>query len=572
MADDALTLLERSLEAYRADPAAVLDPDALVQAARILIAAVPEALRPSDNQDAWALALRAPATLHLLRARELGSDGDADAEAAATLFGIIQRTTPAAVPEPLRPAVADPARQDLISRTRGVIAWEHHIAVLDQAAASAGSVAVLAEVALLWTAALEQTPAGDPGRARYWARLAAAQVTRFELTGAPADLDAAIGLYRRALDADFSGAPGAAVRAGRQHRARGWFRRAGPAASPAEAAGPAEAVSPAEAIGRDETTGQAEAAGGGFATHDLARASILSGPCDALRLRPERTGSAADLDAAVEAGQAAIAVAAGHPHLAGHLSNLGLALRSRSIRTGSAADLDAAVAASQAATGLIGEDDPLRAAALSNLGLALRLRFERAGSAADLDAAVAAGRAAVAAAPDSDPRRARMLGNLSIALRRRAEQTGSLPDLDAAVGAGWAAVASTPDNDPSHATVAANLGNALIARFERAGSAADLDAAVEASQTAVAVTPADHPDRAIKLSNLGAVLLTRFNQGGDCADLDAAVAASRAALAATPKDHPNHRVIKGNLALMRRARAERNGPGGSVADTGPDGG
>ena len=168
MADDALTLLDRSLEVYRADPAAVLDPDALVQAARILIAAVPEALRPSDNQDAWALALRAPATLHLLRARELGSDGDADAEAAATLFGIIQRTTPAAVPEPLRPAVADPARQDLISRTRGVIAWEHHRAVLDRAAASAGSVAVLAEVALLWTAALEQTPAGDPGRARYW--------------------------------------------------------------------------------------------------------------------------------------------------------------------------------------------------------------------------------------------------------------------------------------------------------------------------------------------------------------------------------------------------------------------
>jgi len=88
----------------------------------------------------------------------------------------------------------------------------------------------------------------------------------------------------------------------------------------------------------------------------------------------------------------------------------------------------------------------------------------------------------------------------------------------------------------------------------------------------VAVTPADHPDRAIKLSNLGAVLLTRFNQGGDCADLDAAVAAGRAALAATPKDHPNHRVIEGNLALMRRAQAERNGPGGGVADTGLDGG
>lgn len=101
MADDALTLLERSLEASRANPAAALDPGALVQAARILIAAVPEALRPSENQGAWALALCAPAALHLIRARELGDEGTADTQAAAILYGIIQRTTPGAVPEPL---------------------------------------------------------------------------------------------------------------------------------------------------------------------------------------------------------------------------------------------------------------------------------------------------------------------------------------------------------------------------------------------------------------------------------------------------------------------------------------
>jgi len=208
VADDALTLLHRYLEAYRADPRAVLAPDALIQAAGILTAAVPEALRPSQNQGVWALAVHAPAMLHLLRARELGDDGCADAEAAATLFGIIQRTTPGAVPEQVAPMAADPARQDLISRGRGVIAWEQPIAVLNAVAAGTRNLAILAEVARLWTAAIEQTPAGDPRRARYWTRLAATQVTRFELTGSAADIDGAIGVHRHAQDAYFGGAGG----------------------------------------------------------------------------------------------------------------------------------------------------------------------------------------------------------------------------------------------------------------------------------------------------------------------------------------------------------------------------
>jgi hypothetical protein len=156
MADDTLTLLEQRLEASREDPAAILDLEALLQAAEILVAAVPEALRPSEHQGAWALALRAPAMLHLIRAHELGDDGTADAEAALTLFGIIQRAAPAAVPEPVTRAAADPARQSLISSTRGAIAWERHIAVLDMVAADTHSDAIAAEVARLHVAALSQ--------------------------------------------------------------------------------------------------------------------------------------------------------------------------------------------------------------------------------------------------------------------------------------------------------------------------------------------------------------------------------------------------------------------------------
>jgi hypothetical protein len=49
------------------------------------------------------------------------------------------------------------------------------------------------------------------------------------------------------------------------------------------------------------------------------------------------------------------------------LSNLGLALRSRFERTGSAVDLDAAVEAGQTAAAIAAENDPGRAMLLANL-------------------------------------------------------------------------------------------------------------------------------------------------------------------------------------------------------------
>src|SRR5262249_43621525 len=140
-----------------------------------------------------------------------------------------------AVPEQVAPMAADPARQDLISRSHGVIAWEQHIAVLNAVAAGTRNLAILAEVARLWTAAIEQTPAGDPCRARCWTRLAATRVTRFELTGSAADLDGAIGAHRHALDVYFGRAGGGGTgQPGSRPRARTWFRRTRPAASPGE--------------------------------------------------------------------------------------------------------------------------------------------------------------------------------------------------------------------------------------------------------------------------------------------------------------------------------------------------
>ena len=78
------------------------------------------------------------------------------------------------------------------------------------------------------------------------------------------------------------------------------------------------------------------------------------------------------------------------------LSNLGAALQTRFERAGELADLDAAITAGQQAVAATPAGHPGRAAMLSNLGAALQTRFERAGELADLDAAIDAGQQAVA--------------------------------------------------------------------------------------------------------------------------------------------------------------------------------
>jgi hypothetical protein len=459
VADDPLTLLQRRLEAYTdTDPAAALDPEALVLAAEVLVVAVPKALEPSADQSQWALAVRVPATLHLIRARAL-NDATKDVEAAAALFGIVKRAMPEAVAGPFEEIAADPAIQDSISQTHGVFAWERHIAVLDDVATRAGSTAVVDAAALLWSAAINDSQEGSPAWAGYWRRFCATQMTRFKVTGSAADLDKAISLCRRVLDSASGGV-------------------------------------------RD---------GGATAMDQFALASILALLSDALCRRFERAGAAADLDAAVEAGQAAVAAAPpGHPDLPASLSNLALALESRSDRAGSAADLDAAVEFARTAVSFTAEDDPLRARALSNLSSVLRVRSRR---------------------------------------------TSSLPDLDAAVAAAQAAVATSAAGEPDYATFLSRFGNALLYRFERTGSLPDLDIAVEACRAAVASIPPGHPSQARLLGDVGGALLMRFQKTGALSDLDGCLEASQAALAATPADDPTHGVLAHNIAVLLETRA-----------------
>ena len=392
--------------------------------------------------------------------------------------------------------------------------------------------------------AVQATPADHPDRAGYLSNLGTALGTRFESTGAQADLDAAIQALQQAVQATPTDHPDRA----------GYLSNLGAALRIQSRRTGAQADLDAAIQALQQAV---------RATDHPDHAGSLSNFGTALLTRFGRTGAQADLDAAIQALQQAVqATPTDHPDHAGRLSNLGTALQDRFGRTGAQADLDAAIQALQQAVQATPTDHPNRAAILSNLGTALRDRFGRTGAQADLDAAIQALQQAVQATPTDHPNRAMYLSNLGTTLGIRFERTGKQADHDMAIQAMQAlqqAVQATPTDHPDYAMYLSNFGITLRNRFERTGAQADLDAAIQALQQAVQATPADHPDRAMYLSNLGTALGTRFERTGAQADLDAALQAEQQTVQATPADHPNRAMYLSNLGITLRNRFERTG-------------
>ena len=135
----------------------------------------------------------------------------------------------------------------------------------------------------------------------------------------------------------------------------------------------------------------------------IAGASGLPSAVDAMVARRAVTAATTLLDEALgspDPGLATEAVGlwkrvveatpAGHPGQADRLSSLGAALLILYWRTGVPADLDASIEAQQAAVDATPRDDPDWADCLSKLGIALHTRFTRTEVMADLDKAIEA--------------------------------------------------------------------------------------------------------------------------------------------------------------------------------------
>ena len=299
------------------------------------------------------------------------------------------------------------------------------------------------------------------------------------------------------------------------------------------------------------------AAVGAAPPDDSDRAGRLSNLGVALRRRFEWTGALADLEAAIEAGRAAVGAAPlDHPDRAGFLSNWAMTLCTRFERTGVTADLDRAVQGLQAAAEVTSAGSAEQAMYLSNMAGVLLLRYGKTGALEDLNEGIEAGRAAVEATTAGNPSRAKYLSNLGSALHSRFARSGNMADLDAAIQVTRTAVETSPGG-PSRAMYLSNLGFALRSRFERTGLLADLDAAIQSGQEAVEISHAEHPARALYLSNLGMALSMRFRRTWVLADLDAAIQAGQAAVQATPADHPGLANRMSSLGTALRDRFAR---------------
>ncbi|MFF7127284.1 CHAT domain-containing protein [Streptomyces sp. NPDC008240] len=344
-----------------------------------------------------------------------------------------------------------------------------------------------------------------PDRAVRLYKLGEAMWSHFELTGAMADLDAAIDHFREAAVAapvdhperiDILTAFGGAL-----------SKRSEQMGRVADADAAIECLTEALALAPPE---------------EPDRLRVLNNLAGALRSRFELTGVMAYLDAAIDRFREAAAAAHDADDRAMTLTNLGNAFRERGERLAAVADADAAVDCLTEAVGFTSADDPHRAMRLSKLGIALRSRYDRTKVPEDLNAAINCLRQAVGFAHGL-PDRAGILTNLGGALKRRFAQTDESADLDAAIDCLTEAVETAPADNLIRAVLLNNLGDALRTRFGRVGASADLDTAIDRLAEAVAATPAQHPDRTLSLSNLADMLQARYGRNRGAADLDEAI-------------------------------------------------
>ncbi|MEU3097010.1 CHAT domain-containing protein [Streptomyces sp. NPDC006967] len=394
--------------------------------------------------------------------------------------------------------------------------------------------------------ALAVTPDDNPNRAGYLSGLASALHLGSRLTNSLEELDAAVGLARDAVDTS---------PAGHELRPTLLHTVATIRFTRYEQSGSVDDLEAAIAAGREAASAPP--------TGSLDRAAPLVALGTALRARFERAADPQDLTDAVAAfREAADAAPPDHPHRGAVVANLGIALQVRFERQGDPLDLDASVTAGREAAGLFPARRPYRATVLSNLGTALRTRFMHTGAMSDVDEAIGHLREAADLAAPGTPQRGLCCANLGTALYARFDRLHDRDDLDDAITVGREAVEATPGTSPNAGSRLSALSAELRTRYQYFGDLGDLDEAITVGRKAVAAVdaaPAGHPHRPGYLSNLVAALGIRYEHRGDTRDLDEAIAASRETIdgTATPKEHPNRalRLYNHGNVLSLRARA-----------------
>ncbi|MFI5915793.1 hypothetical protein [Dactylosporangium sp. NPDC051541] len=385
-------------------------------------------------------------------------------------------------------------------------------------------------------AGTDPLPPGTPTSA-LWAAGASWLLRRAEVTGDLGALDRAVGLLRRAADADAEDRPGRLSELGNALATR--FDLTGAAADLDDA------VEAHRAAVEDCPEG-ADGLGG-----------YLNNLSISLRQRYEHRGTVDDLRAAVVAGERAVALVERlDPRRPGRLSSLASARHAAFRQHGRVEDLERAIDCLLEAT-FFATDDPGLPGYWNNLASARITRFNHAGDMEDLNTGILAARRAVQATPEWHADRLQYLSNLGVHLTLRFAFTRAEDDLRDAIAAGRAAVAATPAGHAARAGRLSNLGTTLLDSFSHTARLADLDAAIAQFEAATRAAVPGDPGLAGFRSNLSAALGRRAEQVDDAPGLDRAVDTGRSALAAHPPDDPARPGSVVNLAGSLIARYRR---------------
>ncbi|KAL2843123.1 CHAT domain-containing protein [Aspergillus pseudoustus] len=276
----------------------------------------------------------------------------------------------------------------------------------------------------------------------------------------------------------------------------------------------------------------------------------------ALEKRFEKTKRLVDLDKAIST-YVKITEAASHTESAMHLLVLSQWFETRFDHANNVQDLNEAIEAASRAVRLELPDDE-RAGILNQLGTCLVRKFEFSWSTDSLDQAIDAAENAVKLASVGSATWAAYCNNLATYLRARSEQTGYLDDCENAITI-ISQVMETLPNHPDLFTFQRTLASLLYHQYKQSGMKESLDNAIEVLRLAFKIVPVTHAERAATLITLGTALAARFNHTGEAENLAESVEVSRAALEGHHGNDTQKSTILNSLALRLSTLFEQTG-------------
>ncbi|KIJ48491.1 hypothetical protein M422DRAFT_777865 [Sphaerobolus stellatus SS14] len=266
-----------------------------------------------------------------------------------------------------------------------------------------------------------------------------------------------------------------------------------------------------------------------------------------------------DLNEAIRAAEEALSVHQdflpdGHISKPYYLLNLATAYDSRFHRLGQLDDLSKQILIIEQVGKLLPDDHANRGLFMGSLGSAFFSRFQHVGDVVDIDQAISLLK--LASQLPSTPRssRGKFLNTLGGAYLRRFQHLCEDQDLADGITALEEALELIPEDHTHKASCLTKLGNCLHVRFDHRGNLDDIDRAIAHIKQALKMIPEEHPNKDIILSALGGCFLARFGSSRDPVELDQAIAAQQQAIALLPDDHSQKPFFTTNLGTSFERR------------------